>query len=593
MASIKKEKVDVVLVGFGWTGAILGQELTEEGMKVVALERGKWQDTPTDAEYPKVLDELAYSVRGKLFQDLSKETVTIRHSTAETAVPYRQHGSFLLGNGVGGAGFHWNGMHYRNLPEELEMRSRIVERYGEKFIPEGMQLQDHGVTYNDLEPHYDFFEKVCGTSGKAGNIKGKIVEGGNPLEGARSEEFPLPPLQQTYAQSIFEKAAREVGYHPFPAPAANASAPYTNPYGVRLGPCNYCGFCENYGCYMYSKASPQTTILPVLMKKDNFELRTNAYVTRVNKDASGKMATGVTYIDAEGREVEQPADLVILCAFQTHNTRLMLLSGIGQPYDPATGEGTVGRNLAYQMNGGIRIIMPKGNFFNPFAGTGAGVWAFDDLNADQFDHSGLGFIGGAVVRQSTTGGRPIKQAQPMPGAPTWGSGWKAGMADAYQRSFNFGISGSVMAYRDAYMSLDPTYKDAYGLPLLRMTFDWHDNEYKMLEYVGNQSEKVARAMGAEQYVKSIRKPGSHWDTRVYQSTHLTGGTTMGTNPKESVLNRYLQSWDMPNLFVMGASTFPYNMGYNPTGLVGALAYWSAKAIREQYLKNQGRPLVQV
>ena len=592
MASIKKDKVDVVLVGFGWTGAIMGQEFTNDGLKVVALERGGMRDTPTDAEYPKVLDELAYSVRGKLFQDLSKETVTIRHSLGEEAVPYRQHGSFLLGNGVGGAGFHWNGMHYRNLPEELQLYSRIVERYGKKFIPKDMMLQDHGVTYNDLEQHYDFFEKVCGTSGKAGNINGKIVPGGNPLEGPRTDEFPLPPLQQTYAQEVFEKASREVGFHPYPAPAANASAPYTNPYGVRLGPCNYCGYCENYGCYMYSKASPQTTILPVLLKKPNFELRTNSYVTKVNVDKSGKMATGVTYIDAQGNEVEQPADMVILCAFQTHNTRLMLLSGIGQPYDPATGEGVVGKNLAYQMNGGVRVIMPKGNYFNPFEGTGAGVWAFDDMNADQFDHGPYGFIGGAVIRQSTTGGRPIKQAAPMPGSPNWGSGWKAGMADAYQRSFSFGLSGSVMAYRDAYMSLDPTYKDSHGLPLLRMTFDWHDNEYKMLAHMGEAGAKVAQAMKPEKYVVGVRKPGSHWDTRVYQSTHLTGGTIMGTDPKTSVLNRYLQSWDVPNLFVMGASTFPYNMGYNPTGLLGALAYWSVKAIREQYMKNQGRPLVQ-
>ncbi|MFP3534359.1 GMC family oxidoreductase N-terminal domain-containing protein, partial [Burkholderia sp. SIMBA_042] len=85
--------------------------------------------------------------------------------------------------------------------------------------------------------------------------------------------------------------------HPYPAPAANASGPYTNPYGVRLGPCNFCGFCENYGCYMYSKASPQTTILPVLLKKPNFELRTHSHVIKVNLDSTGKKAVGVTYID--------------------------------------------------------------------------------------------------------------------------------------------------------------------------------------------------------------------------------------------------------------------------------------------------------
>jgi len=589
--AIKKDKVDAVIVGFGWTGAILGQELTDAGLNVVALERGGMRDTPTDAQYPKVIDELEYSVRGKLFQELARETVTIRHTPDDLAVPYRQNGSFLLGNGVGGAGFHWNGMHYRVLPEELKLRSHYEERYGKKFIPDGMTIQDFGVSYEELEPHFDFAEKVFGTSGKAGNLNGKIVPGGNPREGARSSEFPTPPLQNTYGATLFEKAAREVGFNPYPAPAANTSEPYTNPYGVRLGPCNFCGFCENYGCYMYSKASPQTTILPVLLKKTNFELRTNAYVVKVNLDSDGKKATGVTYIDAQGREVEQPADLVIMAAYQMHNVRLLLLSGIGKPYDPKTGEGVVGKNYAYQMNGAVNVLLPKGTQLNPFIGTGAGGVSMDDLNGDQFDHGPLGFIGGASIRHIRYGGRPIKMTPTVPGTPSWGSKWKEGISDAYQRYMTIGISGSVMSYRDACLDLDPTYKDAYGVPLLRMTFDWHDNEYAMLGYMGDRMEEVGRAMNPEKVFRAIRKKGTHYDTRIYQSTHTTGGAIMGTNPSNSVVNKYLQSWDVSNVFVMGASAFPQNMGYNPTGVVAALAYWSAKAIREQYLKNVG-PLVQ-
>lgn len=589
--AIKKDKVDAVIVGFGWTGAILGQELTDAGLNVVALERGAMRDTPTDAQYPKVIDELEYSVRGKLFQELARETVTIRHTPDDLAVPYRQNGSFLLGNGVGGAGFHWNGMHYRILPEELKLRSHYEERYGKKFIPEGMTIQDFGVTYDELEPHFDFAEKVFGTSGKAGNLNGKIVPGGNPREGARSSEYPTPPLQNTYGATLFEKAAREVGFNPYPAPAANTSQPYTNPYGVRLGPCNFCGFCENYGCYMYSKASPQTTILPVLLKKPNFELRPHSYVVKVNLDSEGKKATGVTYIDAQGREVEQPADIVIMAAYQLHNVRLLLLSGIGKPYDPKTGEGVVGKNYAYQMNGAVNVLLPKGTQLNPFIGTGAGGVSMDDLNGDQFDHGPLGFIGGASIRHVRYGGRPIKMTPTVPGTPAWGSKWKAGIADAYQRYMTIGISGSVMSYRDACLDLDPTYKDAYGVPLLRMTFDWHDNEYAMLGYMGDRMEEVGKAMNPEKVFRAIRKKGTRYDTRIYQSTHTTGGAIMGTNPSNSVVNKYLQSWDVSNVFVMGASAFPQNMGYNPTGVVAALAYWSAKAIREQYLKNAG-PLVQ-
>ncbi|WP_322032166.1 GMC family oxidoreductase [Paraburkholderia sp. J76] len=589
--AIKMNKVDCVIVGFGWTGAILAQELTQAGLNVVALERGAMRDTPTDAKYPQIADELKYAVRGKLFQDLSRETVTIRHGVNDLAVPYRQHGSFLLGNGVGGAGFHWNGMHYRILPEELQLRSTYEARYGKRFIPPGMQVQDFGVTYDELEPHFDFAEKVFGTSGKAGNLRGQIQSGGNPLEGVRSNEYPTPPLSNTLGSQLFEMAAREAGFNPYAAPAANASQAYTNPYGVRLGPCNFCGFCEDFGCFMYSKASPQTTILPALLKKPNFELRTHSYVTKVLLDSTRERAVGVSYFDAQGREVEQPADLVIVAAFQMHNVRLLLLSGIGKPYDPKTGEGVVGRNYAYQMNGAINVLLPKETLLNPFIGAGAGAVAMDDLNGDQFDHGHLGFLGGASVRHARTGGRPIGQAAAVPGTPAWGSQWKAGVADAYQRLLSIGISGSVMPYRDAYLDLDPTYRDALGQPLLRMTFDWHDNEYRMLDHVGTRVEEVAKAMKHDAYYRAIRKPGERYDTRAYQSTHTTGGAVMGESPQTSVVNKYLQSWDVHNVFVMGASAFPQNMGYNPTGLVAALAYHAAKAIREQYLK-QPAPLVQ-
>lgn len=421
MANIKKPSVDAVLVGFGWTGAIMGMELTAAGLKVLALERGESRDTVPDFAYPRITDELTYGIRGKLFQNLSKETVTIRHTPADLAVPYRQYGSFLLGDGVGGAGVHWNGQHWRALPADLRLRSTYEERYGKKFIPEGMYLQDFGVSYDELEPHFDQFEKICGTSGKAGNIKGQIQAGGNPFEGWRTNEFPLPPLASPNSAALFEKAARELGFHPFPQAAANASRAYTNPHGAQLGPCNYCGFCERYGCYMYSKASPQTTLLPTLMKRPNFELRTRSYVTRVNMSPDGKRATGVTYIDAQGNEVEQPADLVVLCAFQMHNVRLLLMSNIGKKYDPATGEGVVGRGYAYQLNGGATLHFDKDQPMNPFVGAGASGQAMDDFDSVNFDHGPLGFIGGSSISCVNTGGRPIQQlslpAGTPPGAP--------------------------------------------------------------------------------------------------------------------------------------------------------------------------------
>lgn len=587
MAATKKPRVDAVVVGFGWTGAIMSMELAEAGLNVLALERGAARDTYPDFAYPKMADELAYGIRYKLMQNLATETITVRHGPNEDAYPYRQLGSFLLGNGVGGAGVHWNGMHYRATAADLQLRSHYESRYGKSFVPADMTIQDWGVTYDELEPFYDRFEYVCGVSGKAGNLNGQIIDGGNPFESARKREYPLPPLADNTPAKMFAKAARSLGYHPFPTPASNASQAYTNPYGVTLAPCNFCGYCERFGCYMYAKASPQTTIIPALVKKPNFELRTQSHVLRVNLDASGKRATGVTYIDPQGREIEQPADLVILAAYQMHNVRLMLLSKIGTPYDPATQQGTVGKNYAYQMNGGVKMIFGPEVFINPFIGSGAGGQVIDEFNGDNFDHGPLGFIGGAYTAVNVTGGRPIQQATLAPNTPEWGSGWKKGLKEGYLHGFTMTTEGSVMSYRDNFLDLDPTYRDAYGQPLLRMSFNWKDNDIKMTQYTTGKAAEIGRAMNPKSVTVSAKKAGDNYDVRPYQTTHTTGGAIMGERPDSSVVNKYLQSWDVPNVFVLGASAFPQNFSYNPTGTVGALAYWAANAIRTQYLKNPG------
>ena len=209
--SIVKNKVDAVIVGMGWTGAIMAKELTDAGLNVVCIERGPDRDTQPDFSYPRNIDELEGSVHRKYLQALSKETVTIRHGVNDVAVPYRQMGSFKPGTGVGGAGSHWSGCHFRALPEDFKLRSNTEQRFGKKFIPEGMSIADFPVTYEELEPHFDHFEYVCGTSGKAGVLNGKVVPGGNPFEGSRSREFALPPNPDYLGAELFYKAANNAG----------------------------------------------------------------------------------------------------------------------------------------------------------------------------------------------------------------------------------------------------------------------------------------------------------------------------------------------------------------------------------------------
>src|SRR6476659_3289811 len=178
-------KKDAVIIGLGWTGAILAQQLTEAGLNVVAIERGPWRDTATDFNIAYMQDELRYAIRKDLFLKPSVEAMTMRNDISQTALPMRDYGSFLPGNGVGGAGVHWNGYTWRYYPSDFECKSHHIKRYGAKKIAD-LQLQDWGVTFDEIEHCYDRFEYLCGTSGKAGVIKGQVQPGGNPFEGSRS-----------------------------------------------------------------------------------------------------------------------------------------------------------------------------------------------------------------------------------------------------------------------------------------------------------------------------------------------------------------------------------------------------------------------
>lgn len=585
----KLPETDVVIVGMGWTGGIMAKELAEAGMKVTVLERGAMRRPEEDFQVPRIRDELRFGSRADLMMNTAQDTLTIRNTPDQEALPMRRLGSFLPGEGVGGAGSHWNGVTWRWGDMELQVRSKYEEKYGRAYIPEDMTIQDWGVTYAELEPFYDKFEKVAGVSGKAGNLRGQRIRGGNVFEDARANEFPLPPLEDPLSGVLFAAAAREMGYNPHPRPSANASRPYTNPDGARLGACQYCGFCERFGCESNAKGSPNVTVIPAALRNPNVTLRTHSWVLRVNKDSDGKRATGVTYVNMlNGEELEQPAGMVILGAYGLNNAALLMWSGIGEIYNPATGEGLVGKNYCYQTGTGATLFF-EDKAFNPFMATGSWGQNIDDFNTNwEFDRRPHNYIGGSTIAAGGSNGRPIEY-RPLPaGTPRWGTEWKRATRKWYQGAMSIGSSGSVMPNRANFLDLDPTYRNAFGQPLMRMTFEYKPNEVRMTEHVAGVINRIAGTMGAS----SINRAGPRrsWSVVPYQSTHNTGGTIMGKNPRESVVNKYLQHWQLHNLFVLGAGVFPHNAAYNPTGPVGALAYWAADAIKTKYVRAPG-PLV--
>lgn len=579
------DHVDVVTIGAGWTAGILAEQLTRAGLTVVSLEQGEIRDTSLNFSHDH--DELRYQVRRDMMVDLANETWTWRPSPKGTALPMRQYGSFNPGKGTGGAGVHWAAQHWRFYPSDFQYRTHHIERYGEDKLPAGNRIQDWPVTYDEMEKWYDAVDYDIGVSGKAGNLNGQQIEGGNVFEGPRSREYPMKPLQMSIAANKFIDASNELGYHPFPQPAAILSEAYKDLAGNTRGSCLYCGFCTRFGCEVAAKASALVTHMPAAFATGKYEIRPNCYVYQINVDSSGK-ATGVSYVDAGGRSQTQTADIVIVSAYTLSNVKLLLLStsnahagGIGNDH------GMVGKNYTYQLGGGGSSGLFDGERLNQFMANGGVQALIHDFNADNFDHSDLDFIGGASIGAGGGERNPISSVGGVAGAngESWGSAWKDALRTTWDSITGIGTQGESLPYEDQYLDLDPTYRDRFGFPLLRLTFDWHENDYNLIRYLSPKMREILEHMGATNI--QTQEELQPYTIGPYQSTHCTGGAIMGTDPSNSVTNKYGQVWDTPNVFVTGAALFPQNPGMNPTGTVLALAYLTGDGLVNQYVKSPG------
>jgi len=570
------EKTEVVIVGVGAAGGILAAELGKAGMKVIGLERGPRLATSDFTPH----DELRYFERQELRPSVKRQPVTWRPNTNALAKPLPV---LNYGNQAGGGTVHYGAVSWRFHEDDFRARSRTIERYGVSAIPEGSSLADWPLTYGDLEPYYDRAEYELGVSGKAGNLEGRKIEGGNIFEAPRRREYPLPALLPDQSGVLFEAGARKLGYHPFSTPRAILSQPYQGRPG-----CTYCGFCQAFGCHVGAKSSILVTKLPEADKTGNFQLRTGTMCYRLNSDNSGR-ATGVAYYGPDGSENTIEADLVILAPFIYDNTRLLLVSKTAKfPNGFANSSGQVGKHLMAHITPRVFATFDD-RFVNIYMGPSAQKHSLDDFNADNFDHSGVGFIRGAQISVSPADleAGPIGAAMsmdPPPGTPRWGARYRDFLAKYFARHAAIVAQTENLPYADQMIDLDPDVRDQWGLPAPRLTYDWRrENEITRVEFMARKLEELGRAMGATRVWRGRMGPGA-------PGAHHEGGTRMGTDPATSVVNRFGQSWDVPNLFIVGSSTFPSMTGFNPTLTIQALAYMSADAIVKRYKINPG-PLV--
>jgi gluconate 2-dehydrogenase alpha chain len=282
----------------------------------------------------------------------------------------------------------------------------------------------------------------------------------------------------------------------------------------------------------------------------------------------------------------------------------------------------VGQNYTYQLVQGPVTGLFEGRRFNQFMGNSCLQDLIHDFNADNFDHSELDFVGGAsiacgggerepltstlnlpVLRMGASGsqgdedgeGNQGQRKRPQVAAEVgslagsgseWGQEWKDNLRRNWDSYVGIGIQGESLPYEDQFLDLDPTYKDAYGFPLLRITYDFHQNDYNLYRYLAARCKEIMEQMKPTRiFFTPELEP---YNVHSYQSTHCTGGAIMGSDPGSSVTNKYGQVWDTPNVFVTGAALYPQNPGLNPTGPLLALAYLAGECIKDKYLRDPGR-----
>jgi gluconate 2-dehydrogenase alpha chain len=543
---------DVLIIGLGGAGGIAADVLTRAGAEVVALEAG-----PGYRASEMTQDEIRNDVQAWLSTPKALgERPTWRSDPGAEAGPAPW--PTLMVNGVGGSTVHYPGLSARFQRWHFEARSATIARYGTSAIPAGSTLADWPVGYDELDPFYEAAEQAIGVAGSAG---------ANGFEEPRRSGYPMPPLRRSGWTDLTETAASSLGWHPFPAPAAINTIPYNG-----NGTCSYCGFCTDTGCYRDAKGSTDATVVRRAEATGRLRIETGARVLRVTTDADG-LATGASYVQ-DGRERIAEARAVLLATFTYENTRLLLLSrSAAHPHGIGNAHDQVGRHFMAHVTPFAFGRFP-GTALNHWNGSWAQATCVDDWNADNFDHDGLGFIGGGLLVASHES-KPIAFARaPLPpGVPRFGTRWKAWLAANARSVGSASAQMECLPYEENRLDLDPRVRDAHGVPVVRVTHRVHENEQRGSAFLAGRLERWLRAAGADEVW--------HGPQPFVEARHCYGGARMGDDPASSVVDRFGFVHDAPNLGVLGTSVYPTSGGHNPTLTLQALAWRSAQRLVDQ------------
>jgi choline dehydrogenase-like flavoprotein len=366
---------------------------------------------------------------------------------------------------------------------------------------------------------------------------------------------------------LLERGARKLGLHAYPAPLAVASQPFKDRPG-----CIHCGFCMGFGCEARAKSSSVYTVIPEAEATGLCEVRSGSYVYHVDTNAQGR-ATGVHYFDLNKRSHFQPAKAVVLSANGAETSRLLLNSTSNRfPQGLANSSGMVGKHLMWNQGADVHAVFE--HELNEYKSVQVSRVIHDFYDADLQ----RGFYGGGGI-DARINPQPAIWAMSSGGdLPSWGAGFKSRI-EAFPRSMVAAGHTTSLAVESNSVSIDPTLKDAWGIPSIRVTYKDHPDDLKIAKFMQDRCAEIMDAAGAKQI----------WRDAVAEQNvgvHLLGTCRMGNDPASSVVDKYHRSHDVRNLFLCDGSSFVTSGRGQPTMTIQALAFRAGDHIGRFAKRNE-------
>lgn len=558
--TIQDLKYDAIVVGSGITGGWAAKELTEKGLRVLMLERGRHiehrKDYKTEFKAPWQMP-----FRGKGDQHLFEKDYSIQRQTwgfdefnYRWFVNDREHPYVMSKDKP----FYWvRGYH---LGGRSITWGRHVYRWGELDF-EANQRDGHGIDwpirYADIAPWYDHVEEFMGVSGQAEGLP-QVPDG----------KF-LPPMALNCAEEHLRSHIKDKFEDRIVTPGrvTNLSKPHNG-----RAACNFRSICER-GCSFGAYFSSLSSTLPAAHATNLLTVRTDSIVDSLVYDEQQGRASGVRVIDANTHEKATfSAPIIFLCASALGSTQILLNSKSQRfPNGLGNSSGVLGRYLMdHAMGGYVSAQLPgfEDKYYHGNRPNGFYIPRFRNLGEQENSFvRGYGFQGGA----SRSGwGRGVD----MPG---FGKAFKEKLSKPGPWTIDMAAFGECLPRYENFVKLDEHKVDKWGIPLLQTSFSYGDNEYRMIEDATNQGIAMLKAAGATNIEASSEiAPGG-------LAIHEMGTARMGRDPKTSVLNANNQCHDVPNVFVTDGACMTSSACQNPSitymALTARAANFAADALR--------------